>query len=119
MKTGKVEFVPDYKSRSPRLPKNFGLMEEVCADGQHRFLPDAPRCGCGKTQNLNVEHHYLQLAVVETCSAYCASVIDMEENGWPTTMSKDEWHYQHLTKQTAMIDAYKALHAFESEHGIK
>jgi hypothetical protein len=69
-------------------------------------------------QPADAEHQRLQAAVVEACSAYCASVLDMEENGWPTTMSKDEWHYGHLQKQTAMIDAYKALQVFQSEHKI-
>jgi hypothetical protein len=64
------------------------------------------------------KHERLRAAVVETCSAYCASVLGMEENGYPKDRSPNDWHYQHLTKQTAMIDAYEALIAFEAENGI-
>lgn len=66
----------------------------------------------------DTEHQRLQSAVVDACSVYCASVLDMEDNGKPKGVSYDEWHVQHCAKQTAMIDAYKALIAFEAEHKI-
>lgn len=52
------------------------------------------------------------VAVFQAASAYCQSVIDYEENGRPAGVSMDEWHYQHLQKQTAMIDAYKKCLVF-------
>jgi hypothetical protein len=61
------------------------------------------------------EYQRLKDAVVEACSAYCASVLDIEENGWPKDKTHDQAHYEHLQKQTAMIDAYRALVEFEKQ----
>ena len=59
MTTGKIEY------EHPDLPDDWGLMEIACADGEHRFLPDAPRCGCGKKANMGVEYQRLRDVVVE------------------------------------------------------
>lgn len=61
------------------------------------------------------ERARLEREVIKTCSAYCQSVLDIEDNGWPKGMTINEAHVQHAEKQTAMIDAYKALLEFESK----
>lgn len=66
-KTGTVEYT-EFDSRwipEPDLPEDFGLIKAVCADGQHRFLPDAPRCGCGAIMNRAVERARLERAVLD------------------------------------------------------
>lgn len=52
------------------VPPDWGIMKAVCADGQHRFLPDAPKCGCGAVINQAVEYARLEKAVVEAAKAW-------------------------------------------------
>lgn len=53
--------------------------------------------------------------VIEKCLTYCRSVLDVEEHGYPKDISVDDWHYQHCSKQTAMIDAAKVLISASTE----
>lgn len=125
MTTGRIDYAPDYKSFDVKPPAagivrfcpRCGRNDRVGVLGDHHFAGGV-RCG-----GIPVELQYaltdpersrLERQVVDTCSVYCASVLDIEENGWRKGISRDEAHFQHGQKQTAMIDAYKALVEFES-----
>lgn len=123
MTTGKIEYAPDYKSeKEPRLPKNFGLMETVCADGQHRFLPDAPKCGCGKTINRAVELARLERKVIEAVKRFRQNDIAMTRY-WERRASDAEYDPDssalftlvNNSNRKELYEAVDALLQFESQ----
>jgi predicted nucleic acid-binding Zn-ribbon protein len=77
-------------------------MEAICRDGQHRYLHGAPTCGCGKSQNLHVEHQRLQSAVVEAAKE--------------ATLDAKHASVEIPVLPNSLQDAVVALIAFEDEH---
>lgn len=112
MATGKIEYAPDYKSKHPKLPKNFGIIEAICADGGHRFLPDAPKCGCAAKINPTVEHERLRSAVVEAAKAWRS-----EENAFPYSIREANADYVVFLKAVDALNAFEASHAVGQKDG--
>ena len=105
MTTGKINYSPDYKSEKPKLPKDFGLMRIVCADGQHRFLPDAPKCGCRAVINSEAERSRLEREVIKAATAWRRTVI--------STAPED----LQARARSTLYDAVKRLEEFETGKG--
>lgn len=98
MSTGRIDYSPDYKSE-PELPDGWGLVEAFCADGHHRFLPDAPKCGCGAVLNQAVERARLERAVVEAAKQWHEMLL---------------MHAGTTLSRKALLEAVDALVEFES-----
>lgn len=107
MTTGSINYSPDYKSETD-LPDNFGLMEIVCSDGQHRFLPDALRCGCLKTINPEAERTRLERLVIEAAKAEIVAADEYEKH-----LVMANWERSVETRQ-ARQNAVRGLIDFES-----
>lgn len=107
MTTGSIDDSLDYEE--PELPDDWGLMEAACADGQHRFLPDAPRCGCGEQVNTKVEHARLERQVIEKCIAEfrAGETVDRQ----PSRNNVDAYTRAEHERESAV----KALLEFESQ----
>lgn len=52
-------------NEAPDLPDDWGLMKAICADGQHRFLVDSPKCGCGKQENRVFKYRVLEQDIIK------------------------------------------------------
>jgi hypothetical protein len=102
--------MPRVDDDEPDLPDSFGRLEEICADGEHRYLPDAPRCGCGARPNLLVKYERLRAAVVEAVEWWHAE-INRTRSTSPIHIALEEF-------ETELFKAASALIAFEAEHKI-
>lgn len=113
MTTGRINYSPDYKSE-PQLPEGWGLIEAFCADGRHRFLPDAPRCGCGKTINRAVERARLEREVVE--AAIEEYKIEHAADRGANTITRTDALIKLQPLMQRRREAVAALLKFESEN---
>lgn len=123
MDTGKVEFAPDYKSskrRHPDLPKDFGLIEVICAGSKHRFLPDAPKCGCGTRSNPEAERRILERGVIEAAKPWRMLLAEIttamaDRTGGPLSEDLIALNQRRVDAEVSLIAATDALIDFESQ----
>jgi hypothetical protein len=101
METGKVEFAPDYKSKSQ--------VKRLAAQGATPITPDLVGKGTFAEMKRDAEHARLKDAVVEAAKAECAAYSAPGSFGWTAN---------HKQSQIKLRTATRALISFEAEHKI-